>query len=297
VLAATVLSSVVQPVFGLLADRWSLPWLIPASMIASGLGVGLLGLTDSYAVTLAAVALTGIGVAAYHPQAARTARAVTGGGHVGMSWFSTGGIVGFALAPVLVAPLLAIAGLRITPVLLAPALFGALITLPLLRSSEQIASRATGPRSADDWPSFRRLTAIIVLRSTVYVGLTTFLGLFVGQRLHLSAGASAATLATLFGGGVIGTVLGGRFATRWGRLPTMRWAYASTALTLAGVALVPGPALLGFVVLTAVGLSVPFSLHITLGQDYLPSRVGTASGVTSAWPSARAVSSRPHWRP
>jgi len=25
---------------------------------------------------------------------------------------------------------------------------------------------------------------------------------------------------------------------------------------------------------------VPFSLHITLGQDYLPTRMGTASGVT-----------------
>jgi FSR family fosmidomycin resistance protein-like MFS transporter len=27
-------------------------------------------------------------------------------------------------------------------------------------------------------------------------------------------------------------------------------------------------------------LYVPFSLHVTLGQDYLPRRVGTASGVT-----------------
>jgi FSR family fosmidomycin resistance protein-like MFS transporter len=35
-----------------------------------------------------------------------------------------------------------------------------------------------------------------------------------------------------------------------------------------------------FVALTSAGLYVPFSLHITLGQDYLPQRVGTASGVT-----------------
>jgi FSR family fosmidomycin resistance protein-like MFS transporter len=35
-----------------------------------------------------------------------------------------------------------------------------------------------------------------------------------------------------------------------------------------------------FVALTSVGLYVPFSLHITLGQDYLPRRIGTASGVT-----------------
>jgi hypothetical protein len=34
-----------------------------------------------------------------------------------------------------------------------------------------------------------------------------------------------------------------------------------------------------FVALTSAGLYVPFSLHITLGQDLLPRRVGTASGV------------------
>ena len=32
--------------------------------------------------------------------------------------------------------------------------------------------------------------------------------------------------------------------------------------------------------LTSASLYVPFSLQVTLGQDYLPSRVGTASGVT-----------------
>ncbi len=32
--------------------------------------------------------------------------------------------------------------------------------------------------------------------------------------------------------------------------------------------------------LTSAGLYVPFSLQVTLGQDYLPSRVGTASGIT-----------------
>jgi FSR family fosmidomycin resistance protein-like MFS transporter len=60
----------------------------------------------------------------------------------------------------------------------------------------------------------------------------------------------------------------------------MRWSYAVAALALAGVALVPTVALFAFVALSAVALYVPFSLHVTLGQDYLPNRLGTASGVT-----------------
>jgi FSR family fosmidomycin resistance protein-like MFS transporter len=35
-----------------------------------------------------------------------------------------------------------------------------------------------------------------------------------------------------------------------------------------------------FLALTSAGLYVPFSLQVTLGQDYLPSRIGTASGIT-----------------
>ncbi|MFD4626465.1 hypothetical protein [Streptomyces sp. NPDC058475] len=72
----------------------------------------------------------------------------------------------------------------------------------------------------------------------------------------------------------------GEGATRYGRVPVVRWSYALTVLAVAGVVLVPGPPLYLFVALTSAGLYVPFSLHITLGQDYLPTRVGTASGVT-----------------
>jgi hypothetical protein len=46
------------------------------------------------------------------------------------------------------------------------------------------------------------------------------------------------------------------------------------------VVLVPGPLLYVFVALTSAGLYVPFSLHITLGQDYLPQRAGITGGVT-----------------
>jgi FSR family fosmidomycin resistance protein-like MFS transporter len=70
-LAATVLSSVVQPAFGVLADRRPLPWLPAVGLLVAGVGIGLAGLGNSYWWTWAAVALSGLGVAAYHPAAAR----------------------------------------------------------------------------------------------------------------------------------------------------------------------------------------------------------------------------------
>jgi MFS transporter, FSR family, fosmidomycin resistance protein len=280
VLAATVLSSVVQPLFGLLTDRWAMRWLIPVSMLVTGLGVALLGVSGTYWVSLAAIALSGVGVAAYHPEGARLARAVTGGEPVRMSWFSLGGNIGFALAPVIATPVLAVWGLSAAPVLIVPALLGIAVSAPLLGRASAPRSASTGRAGLDDWPAFRVLTSVIVLRSVAYVGLSTFLGLFVQQRVHNSPASSAVALFALFAGGAVGTVLGGRLAARWGRLRVLRAAYAAAAVALAGVVLVPGPAVLVFVAAAALTLYMPFSLHITLGQDYLPSRIGTASGVT-----------------
>jgi FSR family fosmidomycin resistance protein-like MFS transporter len=60
----------------------------------------------------------------------------------------------------------------------------------------------------------------------------------------------------------------------------VRRAYLLTVAAVAGVVLVPGPAVYLFVAATSAGLYIPFSLQVTLGQDYLPTRIGTAAGVT-----------------
>ncbi|MCX4831145.1 MFS transporter [Streptomyces sp. NBC_01016] len=283
VLAASLLSSVAQPVFGLLTDRRAMPWLLPLSTLLAGVGIALSGVSDSYAVTLAVVAVSGIGVAAYHPESARVARLASGGSHSAMAWFSLGGNVGFALAPLLVAAAVATGGLRFTPLLALPAAAGAAICLPVLRAlgRRENASSATAETPArDDVPAFVRLSFAVVCRSIVFTGLSTFVSLYATQRMGGSKVAGTVALFVLYVGGAVGSILGGALAGRWDRVTVSRWSYLLTAASVAGVVWVPGPALYGFLALTSAGLYVPFSLQVTLGQDYLPSRVGTASGIT-----------------
>ncbi|GLY53661.1 MFS transporter [Lentzea sp. NBRC 102530] len=278
--AATLLSSVVQPLFGVLTDRRPMPWLVPLGMTLAGVGVGLSGLSDSYVLTWLAIALSGLGVAAYHPEAARLARRVAQDSHVGMSWFAVGGNVGFALGPVLVTPVLAFGGLAWSPLLAVPALLAGAATFVALRGVHGASSAAPVSPGRDDWGQFSRLTVIIVARSVVTFGLGTFLALWVTDRVGGGPAAGAAALVVLFGAGAASTLLGGVLAGRWGRVRVLQASYALAVPAVAGVALVPGPAVYLMVALTAVALYVPFSLHVTLGQDYLPNRVGTASGVT-----------------
>ncbi|WP_426502442.1 MFS transporter [Dactylosporangium sp. McL0621] len=277
VLAASLLSSVAQPAFGALTDRWALPWLLPLSTVLAGLGIAVSGVGDSYALTLAAVAVSGLGVAAYHPEAARVARIASAGRHTGMGWFSLGGNLGFAAAPLLVAAVIGAGGLRWSPLLLLPALAGAALCRRPPTGKSAFAAAAPLP---DDRAAFGRLSLVVVLRSVVFVGLSAFVALYAPQRTAGGVWAGGVALFLLYLGGAVGTVLGSRLAERFGRVAVLRWSYLTAAVAVAGVVLVPGPAFFAFVALASAGLYVPFSLQITLAQDYLPSRVGTASGVT-----------------
>ncbi len=284
VLAATLLSSVAQPLFGLLTDRWALPWLLPVSTLLGGLGIALSGLSGSYPLTLVFVALSGIGVVGYHPESARVARIAGRGSHRAMGWFSTGGTVGFALAPLMVAAAMSVGGLRWTPLLVLPALVGAARCLPVVRVLQQrqaAGARPTPPPARrDDVASFVRLSLAVVFRSVAFIGLSTFISLYVRERLGGGAAVGTAALFVLYLGSTVGAVLGGSLAARWDRVVVARWSYLVSVAAVTGVVWVPGPAVFLFLALTSAGLYVPFSLQVTLGQDYLPSRVGTASGIT-----------------
>src|SRR5262245_37767814 len=78
VLMSNITSSLIQPVFGYLADRTARRWLLPVSVLLSAVGLGLMGLAPTYEALLLLVMITGFGVAAYHPEGYRTATAVAG---------------------------------------------------------------------------------------------------------------------------------------------------------------------------------------------------------------------------
>src|SRR5256886_6695526 len=92
VLAQTISSSVLQPLFGQLTDRWPAPWLLPAGVAVAGAGLGAAALLPTYGLIWLAIAVSGIGVAAYHPEGARYARYASGSRRApGLSFFSVGG--------------------------------------------------------------------------------------------------------------------------------------------------------------------------------------------------------------
>jgi FSR family fosmidomycin resistance protein-like MFS transporter len=125
-----------------------------------------------------------------------------------------------------------------------------------------------------------RLSLAVVCRSAVFVGLSTFVALYATERMDGSRAAGTAALFVLHLGGATGSVPGGAPAGRWARVTVARWSCLLRSGSVAGLILVPGPALYLFVTLSSAMLYVPFPLQVTPAQDFLPSRMGTADGIT-----------------
>ena len=287
-LAASLGSSIVQPLFGVASDRFSLPWLMPAGLALGGAGLAVVGLADSYAATFAAVVVSGLGVAAFHPEAARYANYASRGQRgQGMSMFSLGGNAGFALGPLLVTPAVLAFGLPGTLLALIPLWLAAgllVVELGRLRAHAPAPTRVENGRKVktghDEWGPFARLASIVGLRSAVFFGLQAFIPVYFAVELGTSEAAGNGALSVMLVAGAVGTYVGGRLVDRLGRRPIVVLSMGALCPLLVAFLLVGRwPAT---VLLVAIGFVViaNFSITVVMGQEYLPNRIGLASGIT-----------------
>jgi MFS transporter, FSR family, fosmidomycin resistance protein len=290
-------SSFVQPAFGAVSDRRPMTWLLPVGPALAAVGLFALGRMPTLALLYVAVAILGLGSAAFHPEGSRAAHNA-GGDQKGFAqaMFQVGGNLGFACGPLLVPVLLDRTGLPGTVWLLIPgalmAVAGVAAQRRLIQSrkaaEEGNARRAARAereaatmrqRGARLWPLVALLT-IIALRSFVQLGLASFIPLDFVHVRHETA-ALGATMSFIFlAAGGIGTFVGGMLSDRVGSITIVR---LSMIIAVPLMVIVPDLSGAWFVVdLIALGFVVlsTFAVTVTLGQAYMPGAVGVSSGLT-----------------
>jgi FSR family fosmidomycin resistance protein-like MFS transporter len=288
VFTTTLVSTVTQPVFGFVADRLSRPWLMPLGVLLAGLGLACVGIAPTYRIGLVAIALSGIGVAAFHPEGARLANRFAGDSKAtAMSIFATGGQLGFAIGPLVGTFVLLRWGLQGTAFMAVPAIAVAslvALVLPGLWQRHDAAGKRGVPQQSlgtDAWGAFLCLSILVLFRSVIFYGLNTFLPLFWINVLNQSKAAGASALTVFFAAGVVGNLLGGKIADRVGFRIAVLVEFAFLTVLLPIFSLI-GDASWGIFLLVPIGLMIfaPVGPMVVLGQSYLPNRVGLASGVT-----------------
>ncbi|MGZ6988273.1 MAG: MFS transporter, partial [Thermoanaerobaculia bacterium] len=266
VLAATLLSSLIQPALGHLSDRRPLPFLIPLAVLAAGGGLALAGLVTSYGATIAAILLSGAGVAAFHPESARYANYASGERRAtGMSVFSVGGNLGIALGPVAISVLAGSGGVaRIVWMSLPACLMAALLAreLPHLRVLRPETSHARSGESATlpQWGAFTRLSGVIVIRSLFAFGLVSFVPLYLVKIRGVPKREAALAVSAMLLAGAVATLLGGRLADRFGRRAVLVGFLLPLAPLLAFFLHTPGVAGLASLVLIGGGTVGTYSV-------------------------------------
>lgn len=314
--AYSCLSSIIQPLFGLMADRLSKPWLIPLGVFLAGMGLAAVGFMSSYWAIFAAIGLSGVGAALFHPEGARFANKVSGKSKgTGMSIFSIGGNAGFVIGPLLATFFLSWLGMPGTFIFgLLATVMASILLLLIMRmvapeaaaAAQRTAAAAYGAQQAgtqgkdasgqpggttpdaeggeapqNNWHEFSKLTGAIIARSILFVGFNTFIPLYWvnGFGQSKTAGAVALTIFCTFG--VASNILGGVLADRHGFRVIVRLGFALMTPAVLAFGLLPN-LYAAYALLPLLGfvLYAPFSSLVVLGQTYLARNIGFASGIT-----------------
>jgi FSR family fosmidomycin resistance protein-like MFS transporter len=288
VLAATLSSSIVQPLFGHFSDWRPIPVLMPLGVVLGGLGIALAGVAPSYPLIFLCIVLSGLGVAAFHPESARFANYVSGSRRAsGMSFFSIGGNAGVALGPAITTPLVIFFGLPGTLFLVLPASLMGLVLLyelPRLLSfrpgTVEVVAGDKEVNTTAHWSPFARMIGAVAIRSFVYFGLITFVAEYYVRVLGASPAVGNAALSVMLFAGGAGTLLGGALADRFGRRAVLVGSMLLLSPLIYAFTL-SGP-LTGMIFLALVGAATigTFGVTVVMGQEHLPGRIGVATGFT-----------------
>ncbi len=280
----SVSSSMVQPAFGWLSDRWPNKWFLPAGIIWTGIFMGLVGIVPSYGALLLVITLTGLGTAAFHPAASMiVAQASRGQRGLAMSFFSAGGNVGYSVGPIVAVWLLGWFRLQGTLIVAAPCLLSAAAVF-LWRREMASPGAQRGKESAQGsrdlpWGRLSILCLLITLRSWGYSGLMIFLPLLLHEE-GVSLAVTARALFVFLFCGALGGLLGGHLSDRVGRLKVITSSLLVFPALMALALLQRGP--IGWILLAVAGMTLlaSFSVTVVFAQEMLPHNIGLASGLT-----------------
>jgi FSR family fosmidomycin resistance protein-like MFS transporter len=281
--ASTFSSSAIQPVFGWLADRRPAAWLLWGGAAVAAVFFALAGFAGSYLVVLGCIVGSGLGVAAYHPEAARVANGLAGPRKAsGVAWFMTGGNLGFALGPLAVGLVIPLLDARATVAALVP---GALVSALLLVRSSRVALPLTPHavarvrRAAAHVRGFALLIVVTSMRTWALFGVLLLAPLVLKEERGWSDQATSVAIFGLTMAATLGTIVGSALADRVGGRPVLAWSLLLGAPLIVGFIYAPTPAGVAMLVLEGFLVMASMSITVVMGQAYLPGREALAAGL------------------
>lgn len=292
VLLQNFMSSVIQPAFGYLTDRRSLPRMLPYCAALAVAGFAFVGWAVSYTMLLINVVLISLASATYHPQASKTTNFLSTDANrtKNMGIFSIGGNLGIAAGSITMTFLLGLSGgLHNTMYLALPGIIvfilmgrcmGDYIRVNKEHEISRQEKKAAGGSSKIPWVALFLLLFYIFIRSTINTGISTYLPLFFMKFKDFAPVTASSLVSGFLIGGVVGTYTGAVLSDVYGARKIL---LGSILLSQPGIAAIniaqtPLTAMIA-VFMTGFCIIGSFATTVILVQSLMPDKVGMASGL------------------
>lgn len=282
-------ASLLQPGVGYYTDRHPKPWLLPAGMVCTLIGILMLAFVGSFISILVASALIGVGSSTFHPETSRVARLASGGRYgLAQSTFQVGGNAGSAFGPLLAAAIVIPYGQGNVAWFGLFAAFAILILFGLSRWYRhhlnlfklKQGSVATHGLSKKHVTGALVVLALLVFSKYFYMSsFTSYFTFFLIKKFDLSVASSQLYLFLFLGAVAAGTFFGGPIGDKIGRKAVIWFSILGAApfsLALPYVDLFWTGILsmiIGFILASA------FSAIVVYAQELVPGNVGMIAGV------------------
>ena len=288
-----VAGAMLQPVIGMMTDRYPAPYSPVVGMMFTMSGLLSLAFAGGYSMILVSVTLVGIGSSIFHPEATRMARYAAGGRQgLAQGIFQVGGQAGGALGPVFAALIIVPWG---QPSLAWFAVV-ALVAMMLLTwigskqrqlSAEFSASRARSTAGAEA-PQHASLTigiglvvlTLLMLTKNAYSeSFRSFYTFYLIERFGLSIPASQMMLFVFLLAAAVGVFIGGIVGDRIGRY---RIIWISVLGPLPLTLILPYADLFwtgALTIMINLIMASAFASILIYAMDLLPNRIGLIGGM------------------
>lgn len=293
VLLQNIMSSVIQPAFGYLTDRRSLPRFLPLCAALAGAGFAFVGWVSSYTLLLCTVIFISLASATYHPQASKTVNFLSDDTNrtKNMGLFSIGGNAGMAVGSIFMTFLLGLAGgIHNTMYFAIPGLLVFLLMAKAMpdyirvnkeHEVQQAKKAADGTSEKMSYFALFLILFYIFMRSSIHSGISTYLPLYFMKFRGFEAVFSSSLVSGFLLGGVAGTYVGSILSDRLGARKILLGSItlsipAIYCITIATTKLFA----MASVVIAGFCIIGSFATTIIIAQCMMPNNVGMASGLT-----------------
>ncbi|AZE61451.1 MULTISPECIES: MFS transporter [Pseudomonas] len=282
-------ASLLQPWIGYHTDRHPKPWLLPAGMVCTLIGILMLAFVGSFPAILLAAGLVGVGSSTFHPETSRVARLASGGRYgLAQSTFQVGGNTGSAFGPLLAAAIIIPYGQSHIAWFGLFAVFAILVLYGLsrwYRHHLNLFKLKQGSQATHGLSKGRVTFALVVLAVLVFskywymTSLTSYFTFYLIEKFQLSVSSSQMYLFLFLGAVAVGTFAGGPIGDKIGRKKVIWFSILGAApftLALPYVDLFWTAVLsvvIGFVIASA------FSAIVVFAQELVPGNVGMIAGI------------------